>query len=249
MDIRAILERNSFEPKEASVYLAALEFGMSPISVIAKKAGLRRSTTYEILQRLSQKGIAEFFVRKSTRYYSVISPKLLHETIQSSVKELEQVLPQLSAIHNEIVHKPRITFYEGKEDVKRLFLDCLNAKGDICNYFHPEGPVKYFGMEWLKKNMIQKLLEHHIRVRVIMPPTPLAKRFLQDRESADRIQRVIYRKDLPFLNEVVIYDDKVAHFSFEEDFAFLIQSKHVADTHRAIFELAWESTSLRGKEK
>ncbi len=244
MDFRAVLESNGFTPKEAAVYLATLELGMAPISVIAKKARLQRSTAYEILRRLSGKGIAEFFLRKQTRYYSVLPPKALLHKLQDSLDALTAALPALSAIQNEIVHKPRITFYEGKQDVQRLFLDCLSTTNEISNYFCPDAVVRYFGLEWLSKNMMQKLVAQKMRVRVIMPDSPLARRFLTQRESAERRQRIAPKGQLPFENEVVIYDDKVAHFSFEEDFAFLIQSKHVADTHRAIFNLAWESPAL-----
>ncbi len=244
MDLRSILHRNGFTPKEADVYLASLELGMAPISVIAKKARVQRTTTYEVLKKLSEKGIAEFFLRKRTRYYSVLPPKLLLARLRSSADELESALPALTAISNEIVHKPRITFYEGKEDLRRLYLDCLRAKGDICNYFQPDATIRYFGWDWLRGEMVTKLIEKGMRVRVIMPPSAWAKRFLQERESADRRQKIIAGKHAPFRNEVVIYDDTVAHFSFDDDFAFLIQSKDVADTHRAVFNLAWESGSL-----
>jgi hypothetical protein len=239
MKIETILQHNGFSAKEAAVYLATLELGMAPISVVARKSGLKRSTASEILQRLSEKGIAEFFVRKKTRYYSVLSPKSLLQRQKDSVGQLETVIPELAAIHNEVVHKPRITFYEGKGDLQRLYLDCLLSKGEICNYFQPDATVEYFGMEWLQSHMMRKLVDQKMDVRVIMPSTPLAARFKKARESGSRQQRITTKA--PFQNEVVIYDDKVAHFSFGDDFAFLIQSKDVADTHRAIFELAWES--------
>lgn len=248
MDFRVIFEHNGFTAKEAAVYLAALELGMAPISVIAKKAKLQRSTTYEILRRLSAKGIAEFFLRKQTRYYSVLPPKELQRRLQESLGELEKAIPALSAIQNEIVHKPKITFYEGKKDVQRLFLDCLRTSDDICNYFQPDSVIRYFGAEWMRTHMMKPLIEQKMRVRVIMPDSPLARRFLKDRESEYRRQRIAPKGTLSFQNEVVIYDDKVAHFSFEEDFAFLIQSKNVADTHRAIFNLAWDSASPSGSD-
>lgn len=244
MQLSTILQHNGFTQKEADVYLAALQLGMAPISVIAKKAGLRRSTAYEILQKLSAKGFAEFFVRKHTRYYSVLPPKVLLERIHECARELEFALPNLVAIHNEMVNRPRITFYEGKEDLKRLYIDVLEAKGEVLNYFMPEITIKYFTEEWLKQKMIEKLLNNEMRVRVIMPDSPQARSFLKERESVLRKQKIVEGAQQIFKNEIVIYDDKVMHFSFDEDFAFLIQSKDVADTHKAIFNLAWESSSL-----
>ncbi len=95
--------------------------------------------------------------------------------------------------------------------------------------------------------MAEQLVERGLSVRVIMPDTPWARKFVAQREAPLRRQRIIAGKDQPFRNEVGIYDDKVMHFSYEEDFAFLIQSRHVADTHRAIFDLPWGSAGLQGK--
>lgn len=245
MNIPVLLGHFGFTAKEAGVYLATLELGMAPVSVVARKARLERTTTYEILQKLSAKGFAEFFVRKKTRYYSVLPPRQLLERFSGYVGELEAALPEMTAIENAIVGKPRITFYEGKEDLRRLYLDCLKAaKGEILNYFQPEITIKYLGWEWMKSHMVDRLQEEKLRVRVIMPDTPMSKCFLQQRESTLRRQRIAPAQ-MVFRNEVVIYENKVQIFSFEEDFAFLIESRDVAETQRALFELAWESGLLR----
>ena len=245
MDISVTLHQLGLTDKEALVYLATLEIGMAPISVIAKKSKLRRSTAYEILKKLSEKGIAEFFVRKSTRYYSVIPPKLLVEKFRSSLIQLEKALPEMLAISNQIVHKPRITFYEGKEDIARLYLDVLTAKGEIRNYFLPEAMFRYFSREWLQTEIIEKLVELKKQVRVIMPDSTISRTFLKERHSDLRQQRLIAQTKMQFKNEMAVYDNKVVSFSFEEDFAFLIESRDVAELQSVIFDLAWESALLK----
>ena len=59
MNIAIILRQLGFSSKEATVYLAALELSMAPVSVIARKARLERSTTFEVLKKLSEKGVAQ----------------------------------------------------------------------------------------------------------------------------------------------------------------------------------------------
>jgi len=41
---------------EAKVYLALLELGVGTVSVVAKKAGLNRTSTYDVIQPLVGKG-------------------------------------------------------------------------------------------------------------------------------------------------------------------------------------------------
>ena len=247
MNISTSLQQLGFSSKESTVYLATLEIGIAPISVIAKKAKLRRSTTYEILKKLSEKGIAEFFMRKSTRYYSVIPPKLLLEKIRTSFEQLETAIPEMMAISNQIVHKPRITFYEGKEDLKRLYLDVFTAKGEICNYFLPEAMLRYFPQKWLQTEIVAKLIEQKKKVRVVMPDSVLARTFMKARQSNLRQQRIISNSKMQFKNEVCIYDNRVSLFSFDEDFALLIESADVAETQRAVFDLAWQSALLKSE--
>ena len=98
MNANTALMQLGLSQKEIAVYFSALELGMAPISVIARKARLKRSTVSEILQRLSEKGLAEFFVRKKTRFYSVVPPKLLLERYKSSVDQLEASLPEMLEI-------------------------------------------------------------------------------------------------------------------------------------------------------
>ena len=244
MDLSQILQSNGFTQKEAIVYLASLEIGMAPASVIARKAGLPRSSCYEMLLKLSAKGYAEFFVKKSTRYYSVVPPKLLLQKLSNNMKHLADSIPEFTAIQNDIVHKPKISFYEGKEDLRRIYIDVIEATGLVLNYFHPEAAIAYFGEEWLKKEMMDRIEEKKMDVRVIMPDTLKARLYLKARESVIRKQRIAQGSEHLFRNEVVIYEDTVMHFSYEDDFAFLIKSKHVAETHRSIFNLAWESSLL-----
>jgi hypothetical protein len=125
-----------------------------------------------------------------------------------------------------------------------LYLDALTSKGEILNYFQPETTIAYFSWDWLRRNMVEKLLGKKHSVRVIMPDTPMSRRFLQQRETPLRKQKIA-ASDLIFKTEVGIYDDKVMIFSFDEDFAMLIESRDVADTQRALFDLAWESASLK----
>lgn len=244
MNVHVLLRQLGFTSKEAIVYLALLELGMAPVSVVARKSRLQRTTAYEVLQKLSAKGIAEFFVRKKTRFYSALPPQQLLMRYQGFVGELQDALPEMTAIANAIVHKPRITFYEGKEDLRRLYLDALTAKGEVLNYFLPEKAIAYLSWDWMRRNMVEKLLKEQLSVRVLMPDSPLARKFLRERETPLRKQRIVPQR-CTFKNEVVIYDDKAMTFSFDEDFAFLIESKDVADTQRALFDLAWESSLLQ----
>jgi sugar-specific transcriptional regulator TrmB len=246
MDIRITLTQLGLSEKEADVYLATLELGMSPASVIARKSKLKRTTVHEILRRLSERGLTEYFVRKQTRYFSALPPRSLLDKYESHVTSLREALPKLLAVENRIVGKPKVSFYEGKEDLKRLYLDAItDTSGELLNYFDPAKVIEYFGEAWLLREVIAKRVARNIPVRVIMPDSVLSQRFRLRAKKDLRSARIITDAAAYFPNEIYIYGNRFSIFSFDDDMALLIESADVAKTQRAIFELAWSSAKLK----
>lgn len=245
MDIRITLTQLGLSEKEADVYLTTLELGMSPASVIARKSKIKRTTVHEILGRLSEKGLVEYFMRKHTRYFSVLSPKSLVEKYEGHVADLRSSLPALLAVENRIVGKPKVSYFEGKEDLRRLYLDPLNQSGEVLNYFDPAKVLGYFGEPWLRNHVIKTRVERKIQVRVIMPDSPLAHRFRERGAKELRTAKIITEPAINFPNEIYIYGNRFSVFSFDDDMAMLIESADVVKTQRAIFELAWSSAKLQ----
>lgn len=245
MDPRSILLHLGLSEKESTVYLAALELGMAPVSIIARKAKLKRPTTYLILKDLAKKGMAECFLKNGIRYYSVQSPVALYQRFQSHMEEFKRALPEMMAVENQLTLKPKITFYEGKEEVRRLYLDVLNSKGEILNYFLPDEAYKFFGQEWVDTEHIAERVKRGIRIRAIMPDSPWTRRYVARSDKELREVRIISDPKLTFKNETYIYDHKISIFSFEGDFALLIESPDVAEAQRTLFELAWGNTLLK----
>ncbi|MDD4762069.1 MAG: helix-turn-helix domain-containing protein [Candidatus Pacebacteria bacterium] len=245
MDIASTLVQLGFTQKEATVYIVTLELGMAPASVIAKKAKMKRTTVHEILKKLGERGLAEFFMRKNTRFFSVLSPRSLLEKYETHIRELQGHLPQLLAVENRIVRKPKVSFYEGKEDLRRLYLDPLTSKTEILNYFHPEKLFEYFSEEWVRREVIRERVKRGRSVRVLMPDSPIARQFQARGAHELRNARIAKGIRLLLPNEIYIYDNKYSIFSFDDDMALVIESEDVATTQRAIFELAWESAHVR----
>ena len=72
------LQKLGLSQKEASVYIATLELGeASPVSTIAKKAEVNRTTTYDILETLVQKGIVITSTHKKYKFYRAQPPEKL----------------------------------------------------------------------------------------------------------------------------------------------------------------------------
>jgi len=73
MDLDKSLEKLGLNGKKADVYLAALELGKARVIEIAKKAGVKRTTCYDILLDLERQGlIYETAKKKKTTHCNFV---------------------------------------------------------------------------------------------------------------------------------------------------------------------------------
>jgi len=71
-----LLELN-FSEKEAQVYLALLELGGGKAHDIAKKTGLNRTTIYDIIEVLMQKGLISKYKKGASAHFNALEPRHL----------------------------------------------------------------------------------------------------------------------------------------------------------------------------
>ncbi len=120
-----------FAEKEAGVYLALLELGPSVVSEISRKAGINRTTGYDILELLCAKGLVNALGEGKIKKYAAEEPQkmitLAQEKFEQTQKQFEAVkklLPELNSIFNK-TEKPKVKFYEGKEEMKKAFEETI----------------------------------------------------------------------------------------------------------------------------
>src|SRR6185369_8367787 len=122
--IEKLLLEVGFPQRQAEVYLALLELGRGTVSQIARRAGINRTTGYDILDSLIEKGLASISGREPKQEYVAESPERLKiylereaEKARSRAKAVADFIPELSSIHN-VAGRPKVMFYEGKEGLE-----------------------------------------------------------------------------------------------------------------------------------
>ncbi len=125
MNTTKTLQEFGLTQKQARIYLATLELGSAPVNAIAKKAEIPRPTCYDVLESLTNQGIASSYIKKKTRYYSVEEPKKIVELAQQRANTLKETLPQLEALYGHARERPQVRFFQGKEGMKQIFEEVL----------------------------------------------------------------------------------------------------------------------------
>lgn len=234
--------------KEAKVYLACTQLGTSVVSTIGQAAGINRVTTYDILEKLKQRGMVSYYTKKKIKYFSSIDPEILLEEFEKRTSDLRSALPKFKSLTGEISH-PRVRYFEGIEGIKAIYADTLTSKTEILNYSNSREIRNHwpnYDQEYVEKRSNKK-----IYLRGVCPNDPEGKIVQSKDKQYNREFRTIPPESFNFTNEINIYDDKVAIISFKDELiGMIIESIEIANSQRAIFDICWQFCDIlrQGRE-
>jgi len=232
-----------FTDKEAGVYLALLEMGPSTVAEIGRQAKINRTTGYDIVEMLCSKGLANALAEGTVKKYVAEDPEKIIALFQDKFQEAKaqfeaskKLLPELKSIFQK-TEKPKVKFYEGKEEMKQAFEETLTAKETIVAYGSeamdealPDYTDKYIKLRVAKG----------IHAKGIVPNNPKIQKFLSKNKEQLRETRSVPANKFNIDIEIDIFDNKVVIASWKENLAIIIESQKIADAQKKIFELAWE---------
>ena len=237
------LQKLGLSQKEARLYLVALENGPATIAKLAQKSGLKRGTIYEFLAEMLEKGLLEVSISGKRKLYASVQPQKLKKIIDRQKEILDNLIPDLSLLTSTSPAKPKIKFYEGKEGLVTAYYEILDIPNgsEVLGFATFQGIYKLFS-ESAIKTYIKKRVAKKIKQKLIMPTDEYAHNHLNDIKRELRQTLMIPKDKFSITNEINIYQDKVAIISLgEEKVGVIIESKQIADTQRAIFNLLWDN--------
>lgn len=243
------LERIGFNPKEANLYLAALELGDSNIQQLAKKSGVKRTTAYDIIESLKKKGLMTQSISGKKTLFHATDPRKLENEIEEQRHVVKRAMPELLAIANTLDSKPKVSFFEGHDGIKDVYRDTLNYPDQELLAWVAEEAVEHFDIDFLNNQYLPKRIEKKIWVRAIAPDVEEMHTYKEIDEKSLRKTRLTDSESFGLDVEINLYGkNKVAVMSFEEKFGMIIESKKIFDTLKNIFEMNWHSLASRNKD-
>jgi len=238
MEIKPTLKQFGLKNKEIDVYLATLELGISSASQISKKADIIRTTIYDIMSNLMQKGLIGQTQKGKKRLFYAEEPEKLKKLLQEKEEQLKEILPILKSLYSTAGTKPKIRYYEGKEGLKEVYRDTLNYTGELVGYVS-ENILNLLGKNFTDE-YIAKRKKSKIFARVLGPDSPDVISYKKFDKESLRMTRLISKNKFPFSIEMNIYGNKVAFISFKEEMGIIIESNEIAKNQKLLFELAWQ---------
>jgi sugar-specific transcriptional regulator TrmB len=247
MDIKDQLKQLGFHSNQVAIYLALLQLGEATIQEISNKSKIKRTTTYSILDSLVNKGTVTYIEKGGHRTYYAENPKKVLSFLK--VKEMElrsqqtrfsEILPELLSIYNVKATKPKIRFYEGVEGIKQIFEETLLLKRgeEMLAYSSAAMIHQYLSDEWVREYLANRV-KCKIYQRAIAEDSLTAQEHQKNDKCENRQTILVPKEKFPFSNEINIFGNKIAIVSYKDLMGVVIESVDVANTQKAIFELAW----------
>jgi len=227
---------------EAGVYLATLELGETTILRIAKKAGIKRTTTYLAIESLKEKGLINTIKKNKKTFFYAEDPRILEKKADEKKEAITKAIPQLLSITNLIDKKPAIRYFEGKEGMKAPLLDVLNYPNREVKVWYSEDYAHTIGQEFFDKIYIPTRIKNKIWTVAIHPDSPATREVNKNNPKELRKSKYITGRVFELPVEILIYGDrKVAIISLHEEISLIIESEGIHKSLRSIFELQWDS--------
>lgn len=247
LKIQSALEKIGLTQKEASVYLTLTEIGEALPSVIAKKAKLKRPTTYIILDQLVEKGLVGHLKKHDQKVFSAIEPSFLLDYEKKKLEELEEVIPDLKALKTLYKKAPNISLFEGDEGIIQILDDSLSAKNEIYCWSNT-GLASSTALHQYHPFFLKKKIQKKIHSKCLFTYDQNGLTFKKNSKEELREVYLVPIEKFPFENEINIYDDKISIISLKDKIGVIIQNQNIADTQRAIFNLGFEYAKLFEKD-
>src|SRR3989344_9230779 len=108
------LQKLGMTKSEAIVFELLVKYGEISGSQLAKKSGIDRSTTYNLLSSLNAKGFVSYAIKNGLKVYQISNPENLKKFAEEKVQIADSLIREINQIIKKESQEEIIEIYEGK---------------------------------------------------------------------------------------------------------------------------------------
>jgi len=258
------MNRNSLEQlqniglseKESLVYLFLIQSNGTTAGAISSTTGIARPTVYMTLTSLAIKGLVSEVKGKSKKFFIPEHPQILERIAgykvtlaNESLDSAQKAIPHLSQLFMAFQQESKVTFYEGEEGVRNIFMRHVakeNKNSELRAFINLNRLTKFMPKKFFRE-YVKRKEELNITGRGIAPESQRDFEFLaQTHFGVDKkyYPKIRYTTEsvYSFEGEILLFGkNQISFLSLLEDkpTAILVQDQGTYDMLSAVFELAW----------
>jgi sugar-specific transcriptional regulator TrmB len=227
---------------ESRVYLAMLSLGPSTILNISKASEIKRTTIYNILASLGQKGLVRVDIRGFKKLYAPEHPRRLESMLEMRKNDLKDLYPELEGLFNLKGEESFIKYYEGAESIKNAHFQLLAELKYGDEFLVVGDPDRWesinqnFGANFIKR---RNKLGLHIRMMLVDSETGRKyKKFEQN--FSEEIK--LLPKDSKLVTNLVVTPRKMLiQEMISPSVLVIIENKSIINMHIELFNVMWRN--------
>jgi len=238
-----ILRKIGISDGEIKIYSALMDLGLSPLNKIHERTGIERRNIYDILNKLIERGLVTYVRENKKRLFQISHPSKVVDYIEEKKNDLDRIkdeidkeIPALLEKFSLRKHGINAEIYRGFEGVKAVWEDMLNYKEIYWigsgRYVPKRLPIWF--ANWNRRRIKSKviifnLMKAELKKEVKSPYDYEQLRFLPREFDGNP-------------TAIGIYGNKIVNFLLgEEFFAFVIESKELAESYTKYHKYLWNN--------
>jgi predicted DNA-binding transcriptional regulator len=255
------LKKINLTDKEIAVYLTLLEHGNLPASEISYYSLLNRTTVYDNLKLLLQKGLAYSFIKKEIKYFTAAQPEKILDILEKDLQKKQEIkndflniLPSLNTLYQTKVAKTKIQIADSGAGLKELYLSMY--KGGK----YPDEGLEFASWHTFKETVpldlrkeLQNLrVKNNIWVRQVVVESKYTNNWDDPDAANARLKKIRLIPDSWNCNywaNYEIFGDKMIILNLDEKIVhgIMIENHALVSLTKIMFEALWEKASQYGK--
>jgi sugar-specific transcriptional regulator TrmB len=213
-------------------------------------AGVKRTSAYDILERLAKMGLVTLMIKNNRQklYYAEPPEKIKNvllkekEKLDQKMEHLNQLMPELNSLLSQSdIIKPKIKFFEGQDEIKKILEDILMCQSKEYWYIGSRKKLdEFFGADYMK-NYTRRRIAAGIKIHSLRTSENLAEDEKTARDHEQELRKIKFLpQDVNLYSVICVYDNKVAIFAFKKEvYGFIVESEELSRTFKTLLKLIW----------
>jgi len=246
MAIKSLLLNLGLNNNQASVYLCIVRKNIITAGEISKNTGVTRTTVYDALKVLLNKGLIVEKYLDAKKVFSPDTPSKLKNLLEDQITGTNKIIKFLSSSYNPKFSKPEIQIFTSQIGIKKMHDLSLiaNQKKETIFIGNTDTVFSNLSVRYIK-NYIAQRIKFGIRNNVITTSNVKDIEMYSHINNRKSLREIRYLKAKALLKTgFFVYDDTVWIFTNpSEGFTIMINSKELSETIREMFSILWEIAS------
>ena len=232
MNVEKVLEKVGFSPNEIKVYLILNNKGSKKAGTIAKSVRIDRSSCYNALKLLLEKGFVSYVIIGKVKWFQATGPKRLLDYVKEQEEDVKSILPSLHEKHKAGKVEGQVRLFKGEKGIQTIFLDIIRT-GKNNFVFGSEG------------QFIERMTDFAYKFDLLKKEKKIYTKLITRKDKKELKSKTSEYMYLPNISEspavTNIYGNKIAIIIWTDDpEGIIIENEAAAKAYKSYFDVLWK---------